>query len=145
MAPIFINQLTKMCMTNVSKNPNWKKEFDDHLTSNGFAASPGNENSQPYFFFKEDLAIMVSDDSITCVDYKLPKASQIVAMYSGIGRLDLHGWMLLMHIAGMVPLTEIAIRVPHECVTLARYDNKDLVGNIKRAFDPHNNTILTVH
>lgn len=141
----FINQLTKVVMTNVSKNQNWKKEFEEHLVKNGFVPSDGNSEGEPYFFFAADLGVMVTANSIDLVNYKLERGKQVFASFTGIGALNLGGWMMLMHLTGMVPLGEVVFTGPSECVTLARYEGEDLAGNIKRAFDPHNQNIMTVH
>ena len=92
-------------------NPNFKKEFGDYLEANGYTLShqPRHANDALYFF-GNGQGVMITGDSIDFASFQdgsgQTKTCSTYAAFTGISKLDTHGWMMLMHITGIVPLRD---------------------------------------
>ena len=100
---------------NSGVNPNFKKEFGEYLEANGYALS--NQPAHPgdaLYFFRNGQGVMIIGDSIDFASFKeqdsdkFPSCSTYAA-FTGISRLDTYGWMMLMHITGVVPLSQFML------------------------------------
>ena len=96
-------------------NPNFKKEFGDYLEANGYVLS--NQPAHPgdaMYFFRNEQGVMVSGDSIDFASFKeespgKPTCCSTYAAFTVISKLDTYGWMMLMHITGIVPLAQFML------------------------------------
>ncbi len=100
---------------NSTVNPNFKKEFGDYLETNGYTLS--NQPAQPadaLYFCRNGQRVMITGDSIDFAIFneqgsEKPALCSTYAAYTGISRLDTYGWMMLMHITGIVPLNQFML------------------------------------
>ena len=100
---------------NLGTNPNFKKEFGEYLEANGYKLS--NQPAHPgdaMYFFRNEHGVMISGDSIDFASYKEQGAGRSTscstyAAFTGISRLDTYGWMMLMHITGIVPISQFML------------------------------------
>jgi hypothetical protein len=96
-------------------NPNFKKEFGDYLEANGYALS--SQPAQPgdaLYFFRNGQGVMITGDSIDFASFSeqgpgKSSSCSTYAAFTGISRLDTYGWMMLMHITGIVPLNQFML------------------------------------
>jgi hypothetical protein len=95
-----------------TNNPYFNAEFGQYLRSNGYVAGSQSEFSDTIYYFKKDQGVMISGDS---VDFGVFNASENgqrkpgcsrYAAFTGISKLDISGWRMLMHITGAVPLEQ---------------------------------------
>ena len=96
-------------------NPHFKKEFGDYLEANGYILSnPPAHPGDAMYFFRNEQGVMISGDSIDFASFKEQGSGRSTscstyAAYTGISKLDTYGWMMLMHITGIVPLNQFML------------------------------------
>lgn len=96
-------------------NPNFKKEFGEYLEANGYKLSNQPANAEDaLYFFRNGQGVMVTGDSIDFANFEDAKSGQAkscstYAAFTGISKLDTFGWMMLMHITGIVPLQQFML------------------------------------
>jgi hypothetical protein len=96
-------------------NPNFKKEFGDYLEANGYVLS--NKPTHPgaaLYFFGHGQGVMITGDSIDFASFAEQGSERSAlcstyATFTGISQLDTYGWMMLMHITGIVPLNQFML------------------------------------
>ncbi|HYF32546.1 MAG TPA: hypothetical protein VD993_15585 [Chitinophagaceae bacterium] len=96
-------------------NPNFKREFGDYLKANGYTLSnqPKHANDALYFF-RNGQGVMITGDSIDFANFPdvatgQHKTCSTYAAFTGISQLDTFGWMMLMHITGIIPLQQFML------------------------------------
>jgi hypothetical protein len=94
----------------ITNNPCFLEEAGGYLVANGFARAERSHLNGNISFTKGDLRIIVYGDNVDFLTSDAGEPDQRNAHYSrymahtGIGDLDLFKWMLLFHIANVVPL-----------------------------------------
>jgi hypothetical protein len=95
-----------------STNPCFLEEAGDYLVANGYSRKDGQHLNGCIYFFNGDKAIMVYNDNVDFMVYDDGEEGQRRAGYyrykahTGIADLDLFKWMLLFHIADIVPMQQ---------------------------------------
>lgn len=87
-------------------------EFSQYLKSNGYMPGSQSEFSETIYYFKKDHGVMISGDSVDFgvfnqeVNGQRKPGCSLYAAFTGISKLDLRGWKMLLHITGTVPLNQ---------------------------------------
>lgn len=107
-------------------NPNFSEVFGQYLQANGYVSGSQSAFSDTLYYFKKERGIMVTGDS---VDFGLFQSDSSgrrrpgcnrYASYTGIGQLDIFGWMMLLHITGAVPLKQLIREGSTDTITLIK-------------------------
>lgn len=120
-------------MTNVQKakrqNPFFLVEAGEYLEANGYTRTEGEMVAGTIYFYKDGKAVMVYNDNVDFMitddgepDQRKPGYSRYMAL-TGISDLDLFKWMLLFHMADIVPLKQFI-----------REARKEAAGNVQDVF-----------
>jgi hypothetical protein len=113
---------------------NLNPEFADYLTANGYRESNVTKSENTTYFFKDDLGVMVSGDSVDVGMYRSTGGCKLLHSFTGISTLETFDFILLMHITGAVPLKEFFKNAKVESPAM-----KQLIGNVSKVYDPHAN------
>lgn len=96
--------------TQSTTNPGINAEFSQYLKANGYIPGTQSEFAETIYYFKKDHGVMISGDS---VDFGLfnheenghrKPGCSCYAAFTGLSKLDMLGWKMLLHITGAVPL-----------------------------------------
>lgn len=95
-------------------NPCFPEEAGEYLEANGYLRSEGDLVANTIYFTakKGDKAVVVYNDNVDFMVYDDGEEGQRRAHYSrymahtGIADLDIFKWMLLFHIADVVPMQQ---------------------------------------
>ena len=84
-------------------------EFSQYLKANGYMPGSQSEFSDTIYYFKKDHGVMISGDSVDFGVFNQEENGQrkpgcsLYAAFTGISKLDLRGWKMLLHITGTIP------------------------------------------
>jgi hypothetical protein len=80
-------------------------EFGQYLKANGYIPGSQSEFSDTIYYFKKDHGIMISGDSVDFGVFNQEKPGcSLYAAFTGISKLDMRAWQMLLHITGAVPM-----------------------------------------
>jgi hypothetical protein len=104
--------MTNVTTSTTTTNPFFLEEAGEYLEENGYTRGHGKIVSDTIYFFNGKHAVVIYDDRVEFQIYDDGETEQRRAGYSkymsfaGIGDLDLSKWMLLLHIADIVPMKD---------------------------------------
>lgn len=116
-----------MAKVNISpkkKNPLFVEEAGDYLIANGYIASDGVLNPNTTYYFKQGKGVVVFGDKVEFLLHHDEEPMQRLEGYQrymsfeGISELEIFDWMLLLHIADIVPLRQFIKGVIKEGVNV---------------------------
>lgn len=94
------------------QNKCFLQEAGDYLVANGYKQSEGSYVNGAMYFTKDDKSVIVYGDNVDFLirdegepGQRKPSNSRYMA-HTGIADLDLFKWMLLFHIADVVPMQQ---------------------------------------
>jgi hypothetical protein len=99
------------------QNECFLKEAGDYLVANGYTTSVSQFNGS-IKFVKDDKTVMVFGDNIDFLTWdgdRKPRLKLYMAV-TNIADLDIFKWMLLFHIADVVPLKQFLNEAKKECL-----------------------------
>jgi hypothetical protein len=121
-----IKRVMESATDSPATNPNFSEVFGQYLQANGYVPGSQSAFSDTIYYFKKDRGIMITGDS---VDFGLfhhdgnarhkPGCTRYAA-FTGIGQLDIFGWMMLLHITGAVPLKQLIREGKTDAITLIK-------------------------
>jgi hypothetical protein len=108
------HKLKKMNMANstYTQSSSINAEFSQYLKANGYMPGSQSEFSDTIYYFKKDHGVMISGDSVDFGVFNHEENGQrkpgcsLYAAFTGISKLDLRGWKMLLHITGTIPLNQ---------------------------------------
>lgn len=115
-------------------NPHFLEEAGDYLVAAGYKPSDGQQLNNALYFFNGSKAVVVYHDHVDFMIYDEGGEGQRRAGYhpymqfTGIDALDMFRWMLLFHIADVVPLRQFIKDVKKE-------EPADITGFMVQIFD----------
>jgi len=119
---------------NKIENPNFLKEAGEYLVANGYS---NKKNVLTLYFYKGDKGVIIYNDKVDFIVYDDGERDQCKPGYSrymaftGISDLDIFKWMLLFHIADIVPMQQFIQAAKKEVPG----DVKTMGGWIVQIFD----------
>jgi hypothetical protein len=87
-------------------------EFGQYLKANGYVPGSQSELSDTIYYFKKDHGIMISGDSVDFGVFNQEEnglrkpGCSLYAAFTGISKLDMLAWKMLLHITGAVPMNK---------------------------------------
>lgn len=117
--------------TTKSINPFFLEAAGEYLEANGYKRSDGELVNNAIYFFDGKQAVVVYNDHVDFMTYDNGEPGQRREGYSkymsfaGIADLDIFKWMLLLHVADIVPLKQFVKEVRKESPT-------DVVGFVNQ-------------
>lgn len=87
-------------------------EFGQYLKANGYIPGSQSEFTDTIYYFKKDHGIMISGDSVDFGVFNQEENGQrkpgcsLYAAFTGISKLDMRAWKMLLHITGAVPMSQ---------------------------------------
>lgn len=107
-----IKPLNNSIMATEQNTERFNAEFGQYLKANGYMPGSQSEFSETIYYFKKDQGVMISGDSVDFGVFNNQEDGQrkpgcsLYAAFTGISKLDLRGWKMLLHITGAVPLNQ---------------------------------------
>lgn len=95
-----------------TENRTFNAEFGQYLRANGYVPGLQSEFSDTIYYFKKDHGIMISGDSVDFGVFNQEENGQrkpgcsLYAAFTGISKLDMRAWKMLLHITGAVPMNQ---------------------------------------
>jgi hypothetical protein len=126
-------------------NPFFLNEAGDYLEANGYTRKEGELVTGYTYFFKNGKGVVIYNDNVDFMIHHDEEHGQRKAGYSrymqlsGIADLNIFKWMLLFHIADIVPLKEF-IRE-----TRAAQITADLFTDVLQHFTTSEKSLFPVH
>lgn len=110
--PTLIKYHSMIKVQQVQHNPCFSKEAGDYLVANGYTRRDGQHITGTIYFFKGDKGLIVYGDNVDFLvrdegepDQRNAHNSRYMAL-TGISDLDMFKWMLVFHIADIVPMQQ---------------------------------------
>lgn len=116
--------MAKVNKTRRPNNPLFVEEAGEYLIANGYIASDGVLNPNTTYYFKQGKGVVVFGDKVEFILHHDEEPMQRLEGYQrymsfeGISELMIFDWMLLFHIADIVPLKQFIKGVIKEGVNV---------------------------